>query len=137
MSAEREPLVLFDDRGLVKVGTIRTSSVLSAANIAEFGLEVLEYIRQHPGINLVLNFEHVDYLSSAVLNELLRVNRAIHEKGGNLRLCAVAPAIQEVFQITNLDKIFTIHSDGLEADIRRFQRSLEIAEQDAAWSDPT
>jgi anti-sigma B factor antagonist len=136
MSAEKESLVLFDDRGLIKVGTIRTSSVLSAANIAEFGLEVLDYIRQHPGINLILNFENVDFLSSAVLNELLRVNKAIQETQGNLRLCAVAPEIREVFEITNLDKVFTLHGDGLEADIRRFKRSLDIAQQDAAWSDP-
>lgn len=137
MSAEREPLILFEERGPAKIGTIRATSVLSAGNIAEFGVEVLGYIREHPGIHLILNFENVDYLSSAVLNELLRVNKAIQETRGSLRLCAVAPAILEVFQITNLDKVFIIHADGVDTDLRRLERAIEIAKQDAAWSDPT
>lgn len=136
MSAPTEPLVSFDDREIVHVGTIRTSSVLSAGNVAEFGNEVLAYVAAHPGVNLVLNFEHVDYLSSAVLNELLRINKAVHTGGGQLRLCAVSAVILEVFQITNLDKLFTIHTDDLESDIKRFKRSLEIAAQEAAWDDP-
>src|SRR5690606_7341007 len=116
----------FEDQGLVKVGTIRASSVLGAGNVAEFGNEVLAYIAEHPGVNLILNFEHVGYLSSAVLNELLRINKAIQASKGNLRLCGMSPVILEVFQITNLDRLFTIHSDGLEADIKRFKRSLEV-----------
>lgn len=136
MSAPTEPLVVFEDREEIQVGTIRASSVLSAGNVAEFGNEVLAHIAAHPGGNLVLNFEHVDYLSSAVLNELLRINKAVQADGGQLRLCAVSDVILEVFQITNLDKLFTIHSDDLESDIKRFKRSLDIAAQEAAWEDP-
>jgi len=136
MSANKQDLLAFEQKGRIWVGTIRANSVLSAANVSEFGAEVLAFIAKNPGLNLILNFEHVDYLSSAVLTELLRINKAMTETRGSLRLCAISPVILEVFKITNLDRIFVIHSDDVEADIGRFERSLEIAAQEAAWDEP-
>lgn len=136
MSATRQPLLDFRTDGPISIGTIRTSSVLSAMNVAEFGNEVLAYIKDHPAVSLLLNFEHVDYLSSAVLTELLRINKAIQETGGRLHLCAVSATIREIFEITNLDRIFVINNDGAEAGVRRMKRSLEIAEKEATWQEP-
>lgn len=126
-------IVDFEEHDKITVGTIRTSSVLSTINVAEFGNEVIAYIEAHPQINLLLNFENVDYLSSAVLTELLRINKAIETNRGQLRLCGVSKVILEVFQITNLDKMFVIYHDDVSGGVRRFQRALEIAAQEAAW----
>ncbi|MBI2424491.1 MAG: STAS domain-containing protein [Candidatus Hydrogenedentes bacterium] len=133
MSEGKSPLLNFEAHGKVTVGTINQSSVLSAFNVAEFGVEVLRYINEHPKLNLLLNFEQVDYLSSAVLTELLKINRGIESVGGKLRLCAISPVIQEIFDITNLDKVFTIYQDSCQTGIKRFLRALEIEEQEAAW----
>lgn len=136
MSEASNQVVDFSEEGRLSIGTVRTSSVLSAINVAEFGNEVVAYIESRPGINLILNFEHVDYLSSAVLTELLRINKAIEEAKGQLRLCSVSKVIMEVFQITNLDKMFTIYHDDLAGGLRRFNRSLEVAAEEAAWKEP-
>jgi anti-sigma B factor antagonist len=133
MNEKRQILLEFEENGRIHVGTILSSSVLSPANVVEFGREVLEYINRHPGINLLLNFENVDYLSSAVLTELLKVHKAIESTHGRLRLCAVSPVILEVFEITNLNTMFTIHADGVAASIKRFERSLDVAAQEDAW----
>ncbi len=136
MSEANDQIVDFTQEGRVIVGTIRTSSVLSAINVAEFGNEVVAYVEARPGVNLLLNFEHVDYLSSAVLTELLRVNKAIESVQGKLRLCSLSKVILEVFQITNLDTMFTIFDEDLDGGRRRFQRALEIQDQEAAWKEP-
>lgn len=136
MDKNREPLLQFEQNGRIHIGTISRSSVLSTLNIVEFGNEVLAYIEKQPKVNLLLNFEHVDYLSSAVLTELLRIHKAIQQCNGKLRLCAVSPVIREVFEITNLDSIFVIHPDGAEADLKRFERSLDIEAESAAWEEP-
>jgi len=136
MNASNQPLVEFHADGPISVGTIRSSSVLSATNVAEFGNEILGHIKANPKLNLLLDFGQVDYLSSAVLTELLRVNKAIQETGGRLQLCGVSSVIREIFEITNLDRIFVIFSDSASAGVRRFKRSLEIAESEAAWDDP-
>jgi anti-sigma B factor antagonist len=135
MPAEKERLIDYAQHGRITVATVRTSSVLSALNVQDFGNEILTYIRAHGGINLLLDFSHVDYLSSAVLTELLRVNKAIQESGGRLRLCGISPAILEVFEITNLDKLFSLHSDSLENCIRRFERAIDVEASEAAWND--
>ena len=136
MSEASDQIVDFEEVGSIFVGTIRTASVLSAINVAEFGNEVVAFVEARQGVNLLLNFEHVDYLSSAVLTELLRVNRAIELANGKLRLCSVSKVILEVFQITNLDKMFTIFDEDREGGLRRFERALQIQAQEAAWKEP-
>ncbi|MFO7973104.1 MAG: STAS domain-containing protein [Candidatus Hydrogenedentota bacterium] len=127
------PLVTFETVDNITVGHIGAASVLDAVNVTQFGNEVLEFVKKHPGINLMLNFANVDYLSSAVLTELLRINQAVQDARGNLRLCGLKNEVRKVFEITNLDKIFTIYGDYQQA-LKRFERSLDVAEQESAWS---
>ena len=127
------PLVTFETIGSITVGRIGAASVLDAVNVTQFGNEVLEFVKNRPGINLMLDFVHVDYLSSAVLTELLRINQVIQKGRGNLRLCGLKPDVHKVFEITNLDKVFTIYGESAQA-LKRFERSLEVAEQEDMWS---
>lgn len=133
MSNSAEPLVVFNQQGRIHVGTVCSDRVLNTINIAEFGNEVCDYVAANPGLNLLLDFESVDYLSSAVLTELLRVKQAVERGHGRLRLCAVSATIREIFEITRLDTVFSIHGEGLVMDIKRFERSIEIEEEDAQW----
>jgi anti-sigma B factor antagonist len=134
MTQENEEIVHFELHGKIYVGTVMAKSVLSAGNIHQFGNAVLEFIKHHGRVNLLLNFERVDYLSSAVLTELLRIKNAMEENNGRLRLTAVSPTILEIFRITNFDKMFILHSDGLEQDLKRFVRAIEVEEEEAAWN---
>ncbi len=131
MSAEN--IVEFRKHQDITIGTILASKVLDALNVTEFGEEVMTYINAHKGLHLLLNFEHVHYLSSAVLTELLRVKEAAEEVGGGLRLCGLREDIQKVFAITNLDKVFIIERD-VEHAITRFKRSMKVEEESDAWS---
>jgi anti-anti-sigma factor len=134
MSNDREPLVIFNQQGQIHIGTVCASQVLKSINIAEFGNEVVEYVKSNPGLNLLLNFESVDYLSSAVLTELLRVNQAVEQSRGRLRLCAISPTIKEIFAITRLDSVFSIHGESLALDIKRFERAIEIEAEESLWN---
>lgn len=134
MTHENEEIVHFELHGKIWVGTVMAKSVLSAGNIHQFGNAVLDFIKHHGRVNLLLNFERVDYLSSAVLTELLRIKSAMDENNGRLRLTAISPTILEIFRITNLDKVFILHSDGLEQDLKRFVRAIEVEEEEAAWN---
>lgn len=135
MAEKKEPMVRFYKKGRITVGAIHSSSVLSMLNVMEFGKTVLQYVSIHPGIHLLLDFEEVSYLSSAVLNELLRINKAIQESQGNLRLCGISPTIKEIFTITNLDQIFNIHGEPVDKDIVRYERALAVAQEAEAWED--
>jgi anti-sigma B factor antagonist len=129
-------LVAFEQQGRVTVATIRAASVLDALNVTEFGRQVLDYIKDKPALHLLLNFRNVKYLSSAALTELLRINESIGDAKGTLRLMGLNAEIQEVFRITNLDKVFVIYEGELPFTLRKYERSLAIAAQEQAWTDP-
>jgi anti-sigma B factor antagonist len=130
----KESLLVFETKGEITSGTIRSSSVLDALNVVTFGKEVADYIRDHHVKNLLLDFRHVNYLSSAVLTELIRIKEMLEEEKGNLRLCALNEDIKKVFEITNLDTFFVIY-DSADDAVKRFVRSLRIQAQDEAWAD--
>jgi anti-sigma B factor antagonist len=63
------------------------------------------------GINLILDFRNVRFLSSAVLGLLIRISKKVYEHDGQLKLCSINPKIYKVFKITRLTKIFDIYQD--------------------------
>jgi anti-sigma B factor antagonist len=91
--------------------TLLTPQLLEDAEIASLEQSLLQMIKQANIVNFVLNFENVNFLSSAVLRVLIKVNTAISERHGKLRLCAIAPKILEVFKITRLNKVFDIREN--------------------------
>lgn len=133
--AEVNSLVHFELRDDIHVGTLQSSKVVNPLNINAFSNDVLAYVQRHPRLVLILNFEFVDYLSSSVISELLRIRKAVESVEGELRLCGISPMIKEVFEITNLTSMFTIHPDGVDADIKRYRRMKEVQAQENAWND--
>jgi anti-sigma B factor antagonist len=131
--SEAKPLLTFERKEPVTVGKVHSASVIDALNVTKFGEEVLAYVSDHPGTHLLLNFEEVSYLSSAVLTELIRINKELEATKGSLRLCCLNADIRKVFEITNLDKMFVI-SDGEDEAIRRFKRSLNVEAEEDSWT---
>lgn len=127
------PLVDFSERGVITIGKVRAGSVLDAVNVTQFGKDVLDYVSAHPDLNLLLDFQSVEYLSSAVLTELLRINQACKDNGGGMRLCGLNEDIAKVFEITNLDRMFIIYG-ALDDAVKRYARSLTIQAEEQAWS---
>lgn len=134
MTTPNTPIIQFEQKGPVVLATVREARMLDALNVAEFGRQLTEFVQNRERLNLLICFEHVDYLSSAVLTELLRVNSIVTKYNGSVRLCSLQSSIQEVFQITSLDKVFVIYSDddGEQAS-KKFQRSLQLAAEEKSW----
>ena len=130
-------LLSFETMGPITVGKIDSVSMLDTMNVTDFGNAVLEYTKDKPALNLLLDFSHVGYMSSAALTELLRVNEAMRSAGGSVRLCGLSKDIRKVFQITNLEKLFVIHEgDTVDMALTRFERSLAVAAEEDSWSGP-
>lgn len=127
-----EPLITFEEQGSILVGRIQATSVLDARNVAAFGSLLLSKVEATSGSHILLDFSQVSYLSSAVLNELLKVHRKLLETSGSLRLAGLNQDIRKVFEITNLDKVFVIY-DSLGDGLRKFQRSIVIEAQERSW----
>ncbi len=63
----------------------------------------------------LVNMEKVHYLDSSGLAALVKLYKEIRTRGGSLALCAVQRDAMKIFQLTRLDKIFTIYPDAASA----------------------
>ena len=85
--------------------------ILEEKDINSLQESIMSVIEQAERINLILDFSHVKFLSSAVLGLLIRISKRIYEHDGQLRLCNIDPKIYEIFKITRLTKTFDIYKD--------------------------
>ncbi len=60
---------------------------------------------------MLLNFEGVKFMGSAMLGKLITLNKRCKEAGVNLKLCSIDPQIMQVFTMTKLDKVFQIFDE--------------------------
>ena len=85
--------------------------MVESSSVTDFGDEVIRFLEDHPDRHVLLNFTKVDFMSSAMLSELLRINEVVRRQRGSIRICGLRKEMREVFTITKLDGIFTIHDD--------------------------
>lgn len=128
-------LIKFESTGSVTVGTLEGTDILDQANVTDFGLLVLDFIKNKTDLNLLLDFSAITYMSSAALTELLRINQALRSANGTVRLCSLTTDIGKVFKITNLDALFGIHDgEDKKTATERFERALTVAAEEDAWA---
>lgn len=89
--------------------------IVDSANIEEMGEELFSIVKVDHLKHLLLNFEGVEFLSSAALNKLISLDKKVKEVGGILRLCSLRAEIMEVFTITRLNRVFDIRGTDAEA----------------------
>ena len=91
--------------------TLTDENILEENDIRALQESIMPVVEQAERINLILDFQNVRFLSSAVLGLLIRISKKIYERNGQLRLCHINPKIHEIFKITRLTKIFDIYQD--------------------------
>jgi anti-sigma B factor antagonist len=105
------PQITSENKGNAIVVTLLMPQLLEESEITMLEQSIMQVIRKANVVNIVLNFENVTFLSSAVLRTLIKINTAIGERHGKLKLCSIDPKILEVFKITRLNKVFDIRED--------------------------
>jgi anti-sigma B factor antagonist len=104
------------DVGDTLVASFKQSSILDQAVIDQIGREFEQVQLEASGNRkLLLNFQAVEFMSSAMLGKLVQLNKRCKTDKIKLKLCNIAKNPLEVFQITRLDKLFEIHKDSTAA----------------------
>ena len=99
----------------VTVATLLDEKILDEISISQISSKLTELVGSQDQPRLVLDFGNVGNMSSSALGMLIMLHKRIREKGGQLRLCNIQPAIFEIFVITRLNEIFSICSSRQEA----------------------
>ena len=87
---------------------------LDSANARSFEERVLGALEQGETA-LLIDFDKLDYISSAGLRVLLLGAKRLQQSGGTIALCALNTSIREVFEISGFFTIFTVHNDRAAA----------------------
>jgi anti-sigma B factor antagonist len=66
-------------------------------------------------VRLVLELAHVTYIDSSGLGALVAAMKHARGAGGDIRLCALQPDVQAIFEMTRLVRIMDIHASRAEA----------------------
>ena len=86
--------------------------ILDDTVLDEIRTELTQLIGKASGPDVLLDFSNVEFMSSAMLGLLGQVHRKIAAGKGRLRMCGIRPEIMQVFKLTSLDKLFSIHKDA-------------------------
>jgi anti-sigma B factor antagonist len=87
---------------------------MDAAQISAIEGPLIEALAQQSGAVLV-DMSAVEFVASLALRLLLTQHKELRQRGGDLRLCGLSPAIAEVFRKSRFDTLFTIYPDRASA----------------------
>lgn len=85
-------------------------SIIDEAQITGLGDELLELVKSENS-KIVVNFENVSFMSSAMIGKLIHFNTRCKEEKLQLRLCNINENVMTVFTLMNLQKVFAIDKD--------------------------
>ncbi|MEK7483082.1 MAG: STAS domain-containing protein [Planctomycetota bacterium] len=71
-------------------------------------VEIYEGLQNMENIKVVLNFELVDTFSSLFIGKLVAFQKKISSNKGHLVLCNIKSRLLELFEVTKINKIFSI-----------------------------
>jgi anti-sigma B factor antagonist len=111
----KKVLTMHERRGDIGIVRFETSQVLDEMNVQQLGDELRDVVEKEYLVKLVINFERIKFLSSAVLGKLISLHKRILIEKGRLALCHINKDIRQVFKITRLDRIIPIFDTEEEA----------------------
>ncbi len=99
----------------VAVVNFVASRILDDQIIEQVGDQLNSLVEKDGHQRILLNFNKVEYLSSAALGKLVNLRKKVETAKGKLALSNIDESIFEAFKITGFDRIFKIFSDEQEA----------------------
>lgn len=90
---------------------------LDSVTSPEFEKNMDQYLK-NPGSNLLLDFEELDYISSAGLRVVLNAAKVFREVEYQFAACNMQDHVREVFEISGFDSFITIY-DSVADFIKR------------------
>ncbi len=78
------------------------------SNTSDLLKERLDQILESGTTRVVMDFEHLDYISSAGIRVILKAVKVLKRTQGNLVLCSLQDYVREVFEIAGFDGYLTI-----------------------------
>jgi len=99
----------------IRIVVFDVQRLVDGPGIDQCSREIIDLLDKTEEKHVLLHFGKLAFMSSAALGMLVRVNKKCIEYKISLKLCNISRDIYQVFKITGLDKIFSIHADASDA----------------------
>ena len=103
--------IMSQKNGDVLVIYFTESRILDEATIQTLGADLEQMANRAEEGKLLLNFENVRFMSSAMLGKLVSLNKKCKTEEIDLKLCSISKDIMEVFKLMRLNKLLDLRSD--------------------------
>jgi anti-sigma B factor antagonist/stage II sporulation protein AA (anti-sigma F factor antagonist) len=107
-------MIVVQPKDNVLIVKFTSQKILSDTGIADIGRELLE-LPDQADRNILLDFDGVDLMSSAMFGKLIALDKKCQQKQIEMRICNVCADMMEVVQIAHLDRYLKIHASQAEA----------------------
>lgn len=87
------------------------SKILDEAKIQSIGKELTASLAKVKNGRIVLDFDGVEFMSSAMIGKLVLMHRKCKASSVQLQVARLSDNIMQVFKVTRLDKLFTFYPD--------------------------
>ncbi|MEM7457733.1 MAG: STAS domain-containing protein [Planctomycetota bacterium] len=89
--------------------------IIDETRIQALGQELSDLINNSDNRKIVLNFQNVSFMSSAMIGKLIQFGKKCEAAKVELRLCNINDNVEEVFKLMKLEKVFQIDKDEEKA----------------------
>lgn len=104
-----------EEKGDVLVVYFNDTKILDEAKIQQIGKELMEKVAQAASKKLLLNFQSVTFMSSAMIGKLILVNKKCKAEDIKLKMCNISENVMEVFKLMRLNKILDLQTSEEKA----------------------
>jgi anti-sigma B factor antagonist len=104
-------LIEVERSGQVTIVRFIARTIVEEKAIRMVGDELIRLLEKFGNKNMVLSFGEVKNLSSYILATLVKLQKKVKDAGGHLALCCIDPEVYQVFELTRLNRIFSIYPD--------------------------
>ena len=87
------------------------SDLTDEENIELLGHELFTLVDQLGCRKLILNMDHVRYMTSSVLGKLISLHRKLHRSDGRLIICNIGKELDEIMSASRLNQYFHLADD--------------------------
>ncbi len=101
--------------GSVTVVSFLSRKVTEPNEFENFRNDLQGLVEDSPNKIFLLDFSEVYFLSSFVIGQLISFSKKVNEIKGTVAFCCLKPTVQEIFKLTNLDKIFAFYKTQRDA----------------------
>ncbi|MDH3584026.1 MAG: STAS domain-containing protein [Phycisphaerae bacterium] len=118
--SEKTSSLIIQRLGDVRIIEFINTRMVDQVQIDTIARELTELIEKAGVPKLVISFDNVTHVSSAMIGVLIKANQQAKAKSkkGGVRLAALPKDIADVFKLMKLDKLMKVYKDGDQAALK-------------------